>query len=130
LQILKRLPMGAFVAVSISALLGGCGGGAPDVADSIKELKNYYLKSPPNTGWEIMSISAENEQKLVVDMRVVSESDLNKIASVSRMQQFAIAKLACPITSDDLRSKIGKDTEVWVRLNSDTKVLTLSICPH
>ena len=130
LQILKKLPIGAFVAVSISVLLGGCGGGAVDVADSIKELKNYYLKSPPNTGWEIMTISAENEQKLIVDMRVISESDLNKIASVSRMQQFAIAKLGCPITSDDLRSKIGKDTEVWVRLNSSTEVLTFSICPH
>ncbi|MDH5187891.1 MAG: hypothetical protein OEW37_02910 [Rhodospirillaceae bacterium] len=77
-----------------------------------------------------MRITAENDQKLVVDMRVLSESDLNKIASVSRMQQFAIAKLGCPITSDDLRNKIGKNTEVWIRLNSDTEVLTLSICPH
>ena len=130
MQNLIKLPLTIFSVAAVAVFLNSCGSGAPNIADSIKELKNYYLKSPPNTGWEIMSISAENEQKLVVDMRVISESDLNKIASVSRMQQFAIAKLACPITSDDLRSKIGKDTEVWVRLNSETEVLTLSICPH
>ncbi len=119
-----------FIIATTAVLMTGCGEDAPKVSDSIKSLKSYYLNSPLNTGWEIIKISAENDQKLVVDMRVISESDLNKIASVSRMQQFAIAKLGCPITSDDLRNKIGKDTEVWVRLNSATKILTLSICPN
>jgi len=130
LQKLTRLQSAAFIVAATAVLMTGCGESAPNINDSIKSLKGYYLNSPPNTGWEIMRITAENDQKLIVDMRVISESDLNKIASVSRMQQFAIAKLGCPITSDDLRNKIGKNTEVWIRLNSDTEVLTLSICPH
>ena len=130
MQKLTRLQSAAFIVAATAVLMTGCGESAPNINDSIKSLKGYYLNSPPNTGWEIMRITAENDQKLIVDMRVISESDLNKIASVSRMQQFAIAKLGCPITSDDLRNKIGKNTEVWIRLNSDTEVLTLSICPH
>lgn len=131
-QILNKLIKFFSVILFVSAtatLVTGCGDDAPNSKDSIKSLKEYYAASPTNTGWELIRITADGSQKLVVDMLVTSESDLNKIASVSRMQQFAIAKLGCPITSADLKSKIGKNTEVWVRLNSSKEILTLSICP-
>lgn len=104
--------------VGLSVLTTGCGDDRVEMAKYAKALSYHLAMSPPPSGWKVIKVTPEKDQKLVVDILVSSERDLAMIAAVSRMKQFAIAKLECPYMTPYLQKSIGLETTVWIRLNS------------
>jgi len=94
-------------------------------------LTGYYAQHPPERNWVVETIKPDSENhKLVVDVMVEDETDVGHIKMLSRMEQFTIAKLACPTMTADLRTAIGDGTRVWVQLKAPKEILTRSICPE
>lgn len=102
-----------------------------DLNQSANALNDYYATHPPARGWTVNSVSPDlNAGKLIVEVLVTSQKDVDHIKALSRMEQFAIAKLPCPSMTPELRTAIGKDARVWVHLKSEKAAITSSICPH
>ncbi len=120
-------------ALSLPLFLGACGDGGDDrdqLAQDARALSRYYADHPSDRGWKVLGITMDpNEAKLVVQVLVSSESDVDRIKSLSRMEQFSAAKYACPEMTDGLRAALDKNTRIWIRLQTGKKELTRSICP-
>ena len=116
------------VPLTLGLLMASCGDSASDLNADATVVKHYYKSSPPPRGWKIKSVGVEDGDKIIVDILVESANDLNMIASVSRMQQFIVAKQACPSVAA-LRGALKTNVGVWVQLRSKSEVLTQSVCP-
>lgn len=118
--------------ISTTLMLGvsACGEDA-DLNQSANALNDYYATHPPARGWTVNSVSPDlNSGKLIVEVLVTSQKDVDHIKTLSRMEQFAIAKLPCPTMTPELRAAISEDTRVWIHLKSEKAAITSSICPH
>lgn len=109
---------------------GACGESATSMDQASNVLAEYYATHPPASGWTVESIIQDNQgAKLDTIVIVTSDSDVQRIKMLSRMEQFTIAKLACPTITPPLRDALG-ETRVWVHLKTVKKEdLTSSICP-
>ena len=116
------------VPLTLGLLMASCGDSASDLNADATVIKQYYKSSPPPRGWKVKSVSVKDGDKIMVDILVESASDLNMIASVSRMQQFTVAKQACPSVAA-LRGMLTTKAGVWMQLRSKSEVLTQSVCP-
>ena len=116
--------------IASGAVLVACGESSEEKMEkAIQSLKSYYAAHSPPRGWSVSHIAADADDKLRVDIKINSESDINQIKSRSRMDQFQIAKLGCPTATPALKKTIHDKTRVWVRLISNSEELALSICP-
>jgi len=117
-------------ALSLTLLLGACGDSTEHLKQGALALEKHYANHPPDRGWKVLGVSIDPEgAKLVVQVLVTSDADVNQIKSFSRMEQFSAAKHACPEMTPELRAAIGESTRIWVRLQTAKKELTASICP-
>jgi hypothetical protein len=71
-----------------------------------------------------------DEDKVTVQVLVTAEGDIAKIKSISRMEQVAVAKLACPVMYPELSTALGSNLRVWVELRANNKTLVESVCPQ
>lgn len=118
-------------ALSVLLGLGACG------EDSTRPLKeavpvfvDYYATHPLTNGWKVKGIMPDFASgRLVVQVVVTSDADVSHIKSLSRMEQFSVAKIACPTMSPALQDAIGSKARVWVQLKTKKEVLTTSVCP-
>ncbi|MCR4377111.1 MAG: hypothetical protein NUV50_03340 [Rhodospirillales bacterium] len=119
--------------IAIAALIGlnACGNSATDMDNAATALAEHYATNPPESGWTVESIIQDNKgAKLDALVVVNSEEDVLRIKMLSRMEQFTIAKLACPKMTPALQDALGK-VRVWVHLQTPAKEqLTSSICPE
>ena len=115
-----------------AAMLGltACGESSADMDNAAKTLAKYYAAHPPESGWIVESLIQDNKDaKLVALVVVTSDADLQRIKMLSRMEQFTVAKLACPKMTPALQNALGK-IRVWVHLQGPKKeLLTSTICP-
>lgn len=111
--------------------VGACGESATSMDQASTALAEYYAAHPPASGWTVESIVQDNQGvKLDTIVIVTSDTDVQRIKMLSRMEQFTIAKLACPTITPPLRDALGK-ARVWVHLKTAKKEdLTSSICPE
>ena len=117
-------------ALALTLLLGACGDSTERLSQEAQALEKHYAENPPDRGWKVLGVSFDaKDDKLVVQVLVTSEADVNQIKSFSRMEQFSSAKHACPEMTPKLRAAIDKKTRIWVRLQTKKKELTSSICP-
>lgn len=117
-------------ASAILLALGACGESASHMNQAAVALSEHYASYPPASGWTVESIIQDDKnEKLVAVVLVTSDTDIQRIKILSRMEQFTIAKLACPTMTPALRGALGK-TRVWVRLKTPKEELTSSICPQ
>ena len=126
MRILTPLAVSATLILSISA----CGDNGPSLQKAAAALASHYTSHPPDRGWKVETVSPDIESgKLMVEVSVTSENDIAHIKGLSRMEQFSVAKLACPTLTPTLRAAIGTKARVWVHLKTKKKTLTTSICP-
>lgn len=131
LRAFKQLAAYIALPVLMSFFVVACGDDKRKAVEHVKSLQTYYKETEPKTNWKMTGISADtNAKRIYVDFLVTSQSELERILAVSRMQQFAIAKLACPSLDSSVINAIHEDLAIWVRLSSAADVITLSICPH
>ena len=118
--------------IAIAALLSldACGNNT-NIDDAAVALAEHYAINPPESGWTVESIIQDDKGgKLEALVVVNSEEDVLRIKMLSRMEQFTIAKLACPKMTPALQDALGK-VRVWVHLQTPAKeLLTSSICPE
>jgi len=116
-------------AFSLMLGLGACGDNAEQTQHAASMISDHYKQNPPKRDWQVLSVYPDIENnKLMVQIQVTSEQDVNKIKSLSRMDQLAVAKLACPMMFKELRDSLDS-TRVWVELRANNKSLITSICP-
>lgn len=113
------------------ALMGvGACGDSSNMDNAISALSIHYAITPPNQKWELVSIKPASDGKMIdVVVHVTSESDVSYLKALSRMEQFAVAKLACPATTPELTAALGPTRRIWVHLYAQNKEITSSICP-
>lgn len=118
-------------AVAVLLGIGACGNDSGNMDKAAAALAEHYASHPPESGWTVESIIQDNKNaKLVAIVLVAADADLQRIKMLSRMEQFTIAKLACPKMTPTLRDALG-NVRVWVHLQDPKKVLlTASICPE
>ncbi|HEY9164353.1 MAG TPA: hypothetical protein VIN57_07055 [Magnetovibrio sp.] len=119
-------------ALGVLLAIGACGESSTNQMDQASTtLAEHYATHPPASGWTVESIIQDNKgSKLDTIVIVTSDTDVQRIKMLSRMEQFTIAKLACPTITPALRDALGK-TRVWVHLQTSKKEdLTSSICPE
>lgn len=105
-------------------------GDSSSIDNAISALSVHYAITPPNQKWELASIKPASDSKLIdVVVNVTSESDVSYLKTLSRMEQFTVAKLACPTATPELKAALGKNLRVWVHLYAQNKEMTSSICP-
>lgn len=111
--------------------IAACGESVSEMDSAANALADYYSKHPPESGWTVESIIQDNKGgKLDAIVLVSSETDVQRIKFLSRMEQFTIAKLACPAMTPALSDALG-GVRIWVHLQTDQKEeLTKSICPE
>jgi len=125
------------VNISLSKVLGcialvsvGACGDSSNLNEAVSALTAHYAVTPPNQKWELVSIKPDSAaKKLDVVVHVTSESDIDHLKTLSRMEQFAVAKLACPAMTAELKAALGANTRIWVHLYTQNKEITSSICP-
>lgn len=119
--------------IAIAAFFGltACGDNTTDMDNAAIALAEHYAANPPESGWTVESIIQDNKgAKLDAVVVVTSEEDVLRIKMLSRMEQFTIAKLACPQMTPALQDALG-NVRVWVHLQTPAKEqLTSSICPE
>jgi len=118
--------------IALMALFGlvACGDSQKQAENAIKALADNYAKNPLPRGWKLLSITPDVQSfKLNVDVLVTSDKDINSLKMLSRMEQFSVAKLGCPLMHAGLQQAIGSSTRIWVHLRANNKELTASICP-
>ena len=114
------------------ALLGGagCSDSTAHLNDAAAALSQYYAEHPFERDWQVTTIAIlEQENKLVARVEINAEGDVARLRTLSSMEQFTVAKLACPAMTPDLRNAMG-DTRIWVALTTGNKQITTSICPQ
>lgn len=119
----------AFGIIALAAALVSCKSSGPDVVEGFSSLEAYYTQSPLPRDWSLSGFTTDDNGKYVIEVLVESTNDIRLIRSKSRMNQFNIAKLACPTNASDFQKILGKQARIWVRLMSETGELTSSICP-
>lgn len=127
-----RPPAALRYAAALAAMLslGACGDSAGHMDEAAVALSEHYASHPPTNGWVVKNIIQDNDNdKLVALVMITSDDDIQRLKMLSRMEQFTIAKLACPTMTPALRDTLG-DTRVWVRLKTQKEELTASICPQ
>lgn len=124
----RHLALPAVVALVLG--LGACSDGVP-LSQAASALSAHYATHPLTREWKVETVKPDSENdKLVVEIMVMDETDVGHIKSLSRMEQFSVAKLACPTMNPKLRTAIGSDARVWVYLKTQKETLTSSICPQ
>ncbi|WP_132938990.1 hypothetical protein [Varunaivibrio sulfuroxidans] len=93
-------------------------------------LKGYYAENPPNGNWVAREVRAESGKKIIVDVLIPSQQQVDQIKKLSRMEQFTVAKLACPKNGVEIQKAYREGITVWIQLNAKSEALTRSICPH
>jgi len=127
----KRTLISMAAAFSLMLGLSACGDNTEQVNKAAKLVADHYRQNPPSRNWRVLSVKAVvPDDKVVVQILVTEEKDINRIKTLSRMDQLHVAKLACPLMFDELRTQLGADTRVWVELKANNKVLVNSICAH
>lgn len=115
-------------AAGLTALLG-CSDTSSNLDDAAAALSEYYAANPFKRDWHVSTIAKlTKENKLVARVEINAEGDVQRLRSLSSMEQFSVAKLACPNMTTDLRESLG-DVRVWVALTTEDKQITTSICP-
>lgn len=120
----------ALAVLSLALSIGACGDDG-DLNRATAALSKHLTENPPVRGWKILSVAPQaNADTLMVDVLVSSDADIEHIKALSRMEQFSVAKLACPAMTPALHEALGPKTRIWVRLQSKKEILTASICPQ
>jgi len=119
---------GLFFALS----LGACGQSDSQLRQEATALQDHYTRFPPDRGWKVQNVTADIKTgELVVNVLVIPQADIDYIKTLSRMDQFAAAKRACPKMTPKLRAAIRGKSRIWVYLKiNKKKTLTASICPQ
>lgn len=122
------------ITLSIAALalagVAGCSDKSSHMDEAAAALSEYFATHPFERDWSVETIAImDADNKLVAKVLVNSDTDVGRLRLLSRMEQFTIAKLACPTMTPELRDALG-DTRIWVQLVADGKELTSSICPR
>ena len=118
------------MAAAFSLMLGlsACGDNVEELNHATSIIAKHYKQNPPSRDWQVLSVRPDYDgKKVLVQINVTAEQDVNRLKSISRMDQLAVAKLACPMMFDELRTALGSN-RVWVELRSANKNLTTSIC--
>lgn len=121
------------MAAAFSLMLGlsACGDNTEQLNKAAKLVADHYRQNPPSRNWRVLSVKAViPDDKVMVQVLVTEEKDVNRIKMLSRMDQLHVAKLACPLMFDDLRTQLGNNTRIWIELKANNKVLVTSICAH
>jgi len=114
----------------LSLSLSACGD-SENLVQAAGVLSEHYTAHPPPHGWTVEAVNPERDtDKLVVEVLISSDADIQRIKMLSRMEQFTVAKLACPEMTPALRTAIGAKVRVWVQLKTAKEILTASICPE
>jgi len=122
----------SFVALS-SILLGvtACGDNTKQTNTAASYVAGYYNSNPPPRDWAVLAVTpVPKDDRVLVQILVSAPNDIGKIKSISRMEQVAVAKLACPVVFPELRDALGANLRVWVELRANNKTLVESVCPQ
>jgi len=118
------------IATAFSVMLGlsACGDNAAELEKAANIIAQHYDKNPPKRGWRVLSIEpVAQDNKVLVQILVTQHQDVDKLKSLSRMDQLAVAKLYCPMSFDELNTALGSN-RIWVELRANNSTLTTSIC--
>lgn len=118
------------IVLIFAVVLSACGD-SPHAADTFAQwLKDYYAENPPNGNWVARDVHAEAGKKIVVDVLIPSQKQVDQVKKLSRMEQFTVAKLACPKDGVEIQKAYREGITVWIQLNAKSEALTGSVCPH
>ncbi|PHS78418.1 MAG: hypothetical protein COB59_07050 [Rhodospirillaceae bacterium] len=126
---IKKTLISMAAAFSLMLGLSACGDNTEQLNKAAKLVSDHYRQNPPSRNWRVLSVKAIiPDDKVMVQVLVTEEKDVNRIKTLSRMDQLHVAKLACPLMFAELRTQLGSDTRIWVELKANNKVLVTSIC--
>lgn len=114
---------------SLLGALSACGDGGQIDAQS-QWLASYYHDNPPNGNWVAREVRSEGAKKIAVYVSIPSQKQISQVKRLSRMEQFTVAKLACPKEVAEIQKMYREGITVWIHLMDKNETLTVSVCPH
>lgn len=102
--------------VALSLILSACGEEEKQAKAAAGWLHTYTKANPPNKEWVATNIAVDDDGRVVMDVLVPDEGQVELIKSRTRIEQAHIVRMACP----------PKDAEVWTILSS-TQVLWINL---
>lgn len=116
-------------AFSLMLGLSACGDNGAELENTANIVSQHYDENPPKRGWKVLSVQpVPKENKVQIQILVTQQQDIDKLKSLSRMDQLAVAKLSCPMRFEELRTALGSKNRLWVELRANNKSLVNSIC--
>ncbi|MBL4748017.1 MAG: hypothetical protein JKY17_04360 [Magnetovibrio sp.] len=126
----KKTIISMAMAFSLMLGLSACGDNTQNLQKSADLIFAQYKEHPPSRGWKVLSVHPDaKNNKLLVQILVTAQQDVNKLKSISRMDQLVVAKISCPKASKELSASLGSDTRIWIELRTNHTSLITSLCP-
>ena len=122
-------------ALSLSVVLGACGKDDSGAKKAAKWLKKDSQYNPPNGEWITTSVHLDKNGRIVMDVLVPDQGQVDLIKSRARIEQAHIVRMACPPEDVELWTILSDTQILWINLLEKTtnglfKPITGSSCRH
>jgi|GEM_PF-2014820 len=111
----------AIFSLALSLLLGGCGDEERRAGDAAKWLKTYSQTNPPNSEWLATNIAVDDKGRVVMDVLVPDEGQVDLIKSRTHVEQTHIVRMACPPKTAKVWTILTVDQVLWINLLEKSK---------
>ncbi len=127
--------------LATAASLGACMGDGQQSVDvtidrsfelehTAKLVRSYMFKYPQGDVGKVtkVEVAKSMESTIVMEVLVSWDANIRSLENADKYQQLAILQTICPPQGSMLANMLGKDTTLWINLNSPKRRITGASC--
>tara|TARA_B100001964_G_C13753825_1_gene388642 strand:+ start:63 stop:554 length:492 start_codon:yes stop_codon:yes gene_type:complete len=129
-----RMFLPTSVVLVLSLIVAGCGEEEQAKA-AAQWLETYSEQNPPNKEWISTNIAVDDKGRVVMEVLVPDQGQVDLIKSRNRIEQTHIVRMACPPKDAEVWEILSSAQVLWINLLEKTssglfKPITGSSCKH
>lgn len=108
------------LALALSMALAACGEDEKRAVDAAKWLQSYSQMNPPNDEWIATNVGVDKQGRVVMDVLVPDQGQVDLIKSRTAVEKFHITRMACPPPTAEVWTILSEAQVLWVNLLEKT----------
>ena len=125
----------AILVLGLTLFIGACGEEEKQLNAAAQWLVEFSKNNPPNKEWIAKNIAVDDQGRVVMDVLVPDQGQVDLIKSRARIEQAHIVRMACPPEDVELWTILSDTQILWINLLEKTtnglfKPITGSSCRH
>lgn len=119
----------------LAVILAACGEEEKQAKAAAQWLTKYTDENPPNREWVATNIAVDDKGRVIMDVLVPDQGQVDLIKSRTRIEQAHIVRMACPPKDVEVWTILSSAQVLWINLLEKTgnglfKPITGSSCKH